>query len=367
MAAARHPPSGALCCDRLLFARDSAAAADAAARERTRPLLRQAAASSTSGLPVHAKNGNLPSWWLLLATSLCVPIQITFGMLGIVLVPADIARIVGDESKARYLGITVTLMMIVQVCQPIFGSISDKTRSRFGRRRPYIILGQLTSATALVIMRSSTTFWPYCWGYQLYQVGNCIVFATWCAIQPALHERQRGQFGGYIKLCMGVGFLGAALLGFADGKRYLNHDQTWGILIVLQLPLMLAGIASFSATPGEQPIPDKTINWYTLPIKLSTECMVSIAGFWQPELDAPSPEDEARRLQLAAAAAATSLGTRANAALEDIIAPFRKPMFRWIFVYYIVWGASFTISNNFLQYYLSDVIVTFDLHLGWGR
>jgi hypothetical protein len=42
-------------------------------------------------------------------------------------------------------------------------------------------------------------------------------------------------------------------------------------------------------------------------------------------------------------------------------------MFRWIFVYYIVWGASFTISNNFLQYYLSDVIVTFDLHLGWGR
>jgi hypothetical protein len=92
-----------------------------------------------------------------------------------------------------------------------------------------------------------------------------------------------------------------------------------------------------------------------------------IAGFWQPELDAPSPEDEARRLQLAAAAAATSLGTRANAALEDIIAPFRKPMFRWIFVYYIVWGASFTISNNFLQYYLSDVIVTFDLHLGWGR
>ena len=275
MAAARHPPSGALCCDRLLFARDSAAAADAAARERTRPLLRQAAASSTSGLPVHAKNGNLPSWWLLLATSLCVPIQITFGMLGIVLVPADIARIVGDESKARYLGITVTLMMIVQVCQPIFGSISDKTRSRFGRRRPYIILGQLTSATALVIMRSSTTFWPYCWGYQLYQVGNCIVFATWCAIQPALHERQRGQFGGYIKLCMGVGFLGAALLGFADGKRYLNHDQTWGILIVLQLPLMLAGIASFSATPGEQPIPDKTINWYTLPIKLSTECMVS--------------------------------------------------------------------------------------------
>jgi Na+/melibiose symporter-like transporter len=75
----------------------------------------------------------------------------------------------------------VTIMMVVQNCQPVMGSISDKTRSRLGRRRPYIILGQALSVAALLVMRDATTFWPLCWGYQLYQVGNCFAFATWCA------------------------------------------------------------------------------------------------------------------------------------------------------------------------------------------
>lgn len=244
-----------------------------------------------------------PWWWLLFATSLCIPIQVTFGILGIVLVPHDIANLVGDAHKARYLGITVTIMMVVQVCQPVFGSISDKTRSRFGRRRPYIILGQVISVIALVIMRRAAGFWEYCWGYQLYQVGNCVVFATWCAIQPGLHDRQRGIYGGYIKLCMGVGFLFAALLGFADGKQYLTHNQTWGILIGLQFPLLLIGIASFSESPG----------------------------FWKPELDAPQHEEESTTFPKDG----TEVGISSNlrALVLDITAPFHQPMYRYLFVY----------------------------------
>ena len=89
---------------------------------------------------------------------------------------------------------------------------------------------------------------------QLYQVGNCVVFATWCAIQPALHDSQRGIYGGYISLNMGIGFLFAALLGFADGKGYLSHDQTWAILIALQVrnPTLLS--PSPLATPERWPV-----------------------------------------------------------------------------------------------------------------
>ena len=246
-----------------------------------------------------------PWWWLLFATSLCIPIQITFGILGIVLVPHDIANLVGDAHKARYLGITVTIMMMVQICQPVFGSVSDKTRSKFGRRRPYIILGQLISTVALVIMRSATGFWIYCWGYQLYQVGNCVVFATWCAIQPGLHERQRGIYGGYIKLCMGIGFLFAALLGFADGKQYLSHDQTWAILIGLQVPLMLIGIASFSESPG----------------------------LWKPELDAPNQVKERETLGLPTGDPMIGIASKMKGLVLDIVAPFGQPMYRSLFVY----------------------------------
>jgi Na+/melibiose symporter-like transporter len=196
-------------------------------------------------------------------------------------------------------------MMIVQICQPVFGSISDKTRSRFGRRRPYIILGQVISTIALVIMRSATGFWVYCWGYQLYQVGNCVVFATWCAIQPGLHDRQRGIYGGYIKLCMGIGFLLAALLGFADGKQYLSHDQTWAILIGLQVPLMLIGIASFSESPG----------------------------FLKPELDAPNEVEEEESLSLPTGEPMLGMCSKMKVLALDVVAPFQQPMYRSLFVY----------------------------------
>ena len=86
-------------------------------------------------------------------------------------------------------------MMVVQNCQPVMGSISDKTRSRLGRRRPYIILGQALSVAALLVMRDATTFWPLCWGYQLYQVGNCFAFATWCAAGLVQDRTSPGAWG----------------------------------------------------------------------------------------------------------------------------------------------------------------------------
>ena len=286
------------------------------------------------------RRASRPWWWLLFAPSFYLPIQVTFGLLSLVLVPADVATIVGAENKARYLGVTVTIMMVIQNCQPIFGSISDKTRSRFGRRRPYVILGQVLSVAALVVMRNATTFWPYCLGYQLYQVGNCTIFATLCAIQPALKESQRGMYGGYISLCQALGFLGAAVLGYANGNGVVTHDQTYAILFVLQLVLLLVGIASFSESPG----------------------------FWLPELDAPSAEEERLRREAQAATAAVGVWGQLSAVALDIIAPFRRPVFRWLFIYYIMYGVSFQITNTYTQYYLADVIgPDFSLQLPGGK
>jgi MFS family permease len=219
-------------------------------------------------------------------------------------------------------------MMVIQNCQPVFGSISDKSRTRLGRRRPYIIFGQVLSVIALVIMRDAATFWPLCWGYQLYQVGNCFAYATSCAVQPALQEHQRGQFGGYISLSQALGFLGAAVLGYANGSGYVSHDATYAILIALQFVLLFIGIASFSDKPG----------------------------FWEPEIDAPTAEEESKRLAASAFTSAMGVQEQLKAALNDIASPFRKPVFAWLFVYFLVIGVNIQITQTFTQYYLTDVI-----------
>jgi hypothetical protein len=140
-------------------------------------------------------------------------------------------------------------------------------------------------------------------------------------VQPGLKTNQRGMFGGYVTLSQALGYLGAAVLGYANGNGDVSHDATYAILIALQFVLLLIGIASFSDAPG----------------------------FWLPELDAPRPEEEAKRLAAQAATAARGVGAQAKAGLQDIASPFRKPVFAWLFFYFIVVGVSIQITQTFTQ------------------
>jgi maltose/moltooligosaccharide transporter len=45
------------------------------------------------------------------------------------------------------------------IVQPIIGHLSDHSRSRFGRRRPFLLVGGLLSALALLIMPNASTLW----------------------------------------------------------------------------------------------------------------------------------------------------------------------------------------------------------------
>ncbi len=63
-----------------------------------------------------------------------------------------------NSSKASALAIITTLgTILTMLVQPIVGVLSDRTRSRFGRRAPWILSGAVIGAACLVLARFSPT------------------------------------------------------------------------------------------------------------------------------------------------------------------------------------------------------------------
>lgn len=91
--------------------------------------------------------------------------NMSFGFLGIqfgfALQNANVSRIFEtlganiDEIPILWIAAPVTGLIV----QPIIGHMSDKTWNRFGRRRPYFLIGAILASLALLIMPNSPSLW----------------------------------------------------------------------------------------------------------------------------------------------------------------------------------------------------------------
>ena len=69
-----------------------------------------------------------------------------------------IYQILGAEESQLailWLAAPVTGLLV----QPVIGYMSDRTWNRFGRRRPYFLIGAVLASAALVLMPYSSTLW----------------------------------------------------------------------------------------------------------------------------------------------------------------------------------------------------------------
>lgn len=92
------------------------------------------------------------------------------------------------------------------ISNPVFGHLSDRTRSRFGRRRPWLIGGVLCGTAALLIIaRAESVAWVLV-GWCFAQVAFNAVLAAMVAVLPdQIPEEQRGTVSGVIAICLPLG------------------------------------------------------------------------------------------------------------------------------------------------------------------
>lgn len=138
--------------------------------------------------------------WVGVMVGLFGPIQ--------VLLPNQ-AQAIAPQHKEYVLGLVTALgAASALLVNPLWGALSDRTRSRFGRRLPWIAAGTLAGALALLLLASAKTVLAMAIAWFAVQA---LIGAPWAALSAAVPdqvpERQRGAVAGYLGFAQIVGVL----------------------------------------------------------------------------------------------------------------------------------------------------------------
>ncbi|MCU1507883.1 MAG: transporter [Glaciihabitans sp.] len=127
------------------------------------------------------------------------------------------------------------------VAYPVTGFLSDRTTSRFGRRRPWILGGTLVFAIGLYVLGAQTSILGVGIFWVVSLTGFCIVSAAITAtISDQVPVGQRGIVSGWVSAPQAIGTLAGLLLVLILGlSTFLGYALVAVLLVVLVIPFVL--------------------------------------------------------------------------------------------------------------------------------
>ncbi len=160
------------------------------------------------------------------------------------LLPQQIDELLGSQDGLQSVVSFGIISGIAGLCAlfayPITGALSDRTTSRFGRRRPWIFAGTLVFAISLVLLGLQSTMVGIGIFWSLALVGFCMLSAGLTAtISDQVPVNQRGFVSGWVAGPQAVGTVLGILLVLSLGLSVLLGYTVMAILlIVLVIPFL---------------------------------------------------------------------------------------------------------------------------------
>jgi MFS family permease len=175
-----------------------------------------------------------------------------------ILLPAVLLNYVPDARKNTYLGLlTFVGLIIAMIVQPIAGTLSDGWESRFGRRRPFIVLGTLFDFLFLSILAwAGGLTWLFI-GYVGLQLSSNIAHGP---MQGLLRDRvPQEQLGVAASLKTFMDMFSLVIASLLAGRLLdpFTRDPTLILLVVMSLLAVAATITILGVR--ESPSPPGTI------------------------------------------------------------------------------------------------------------
>jgi MFS family permease len=144
-------------------------------------------------------------------------------------------------------------LVIAMLVQPAAGLMSDRSTSRFGRRRPYILVGALFDCLFLAAIALSWNYWALLIAILLLQFSSNVSHGPLQGLIPDLvPEDQRGRASAFKAI---MELLPVILVGLTIAKM-LGAGHLTGAILVTGILLLVIAIISVLFVK-ETPLPEK--------------------------------------------------------------------------------------------------------------
>jgi maltose/moltooligosaccharide transporter len=148
--------------------------------------------------------------------------------------------------------------------QPAVGRWSDRTRTRLGRRRPWLLVGTPLAALAFVTVPLLGNVWTVMIAILLMNVGMALFRSPLVALLGDLFpEGQRSQANGIIHVMGGIGAI-AALVGGGLLYRLGAAVPFYFAAVVMLVAILLVVLRLQEPAPTEAPTPTPAFNLHRL-------------------------------------------------------------------------------------------------------
>ena len=262
-------------------------------------------------------------------------------------------EMLGQQARVAVGVMDVLAAPIALLTMPLMGSISDYVGTRWGRRKPFILVGSLLAAASLVDLALAPSFPLLMLFFLLLQLTSNIARGPFAGLVPDLvPEKQVGLASGLMGLMSVAGLVGGYLIIWTGYQLGPNSDQPNFTPPVLFLAAVVAltGIGTFLWTPnGPPPKPREGRSWVTIGfqtfgrdilrersyvfllgsrffILMAAGFFMNLNVFFLADVFGMGPDDRDKwvLIGLVVTAVATGIGTLPGARLSDVVG--RKPV-----------------------------------------
>jgi MFS family permease len=151
--------------------------------------------------------------------------------------PLQVAEHVPGGEKNGAWGLIVAIGAAEAMIGPaVLGWLSDRTRSRWGRRRPYLAAGAALTALALLALGAASSLWTMAVAYLFLQISDDVATGPYAAIIPdQVPEERRGKASGILSMMQLLAQIVAVGVGLGLGKIPLIYSAVAVINVVCAL------------------------------------------------------------------------------------------------------------------------------------